>query len=231
MFGSWYEIVKPFLVSDDFPKIGRFLKEEVDSGRTIFPLFDNVFRCFKECPLDKLRVVILTSNAYMDGEADGLALSNSKAKGSPFHEWHMISHTLLDAVEEDVAENKLYLDRDPDLTRWANQGVLLLNCDLSSEKDRPGGHVQLWRPFIEYILTMVCLNSVHIVFVLLGKEAGKYEEQVVSNRHDHYLLEHPMKAAREKRPWRHHRIFTTINNILNFIHGEQINWTGTTNLV
>lgn len=222
LFGSWYEIIKPFLVSDDFKKISKHLKERTEEGYTVYPVFDDVFRAFRECPFDKLKVVILTNNSLIEGN-DGLALSCRSCNTKLLSTWPKLTQSVMSAFEDN--SNGLYLEQKPDLSYLAKQGVLLLNCDLTTEK-KAGSHLKLWEPFVKYILTVSAELSTFVIFLLVGKEAHKYESIVKDKeKNDVYSIEHPMLAIKEKRNWKHHKIFFTISNITKLIHNEEIKWT------
>src|SRR5687768_11632455 len=73
---GWYKKLSPFLMSNDFKMIGKYLKDLQMRGYTITPSFDDMFRAFKECPYNKLKVVILGQDPYpQNGVADGIAFS------------------------------------------------------------------------------------------------------------------------------------------------------------
>lgn len=221
IFGNWYEIVRPFIESEDFKSIGRKLKKDHDLGIRIYPLFDEVFRAFQECSYEDLNVVMLTSNAYVAGEMDGLAFSNPKARSS---EEAPLLRKMFDGIEQDVTRG-LYLNRNYDLTRWANQGILLLNCDLTTEKNKPGSHLELWKPFIEYLMTMLVQFKPGTSYCLFGKVAQKYINRIDLLANDVYVIEHPQQAVVLDRPWKHRNIFSDINRVNKFINNKEIEWT------
>ena len=225
IFGKgWYTKLKPFLESEEFKKIGRFLKERQNEGIKMYPMFDDVFRAFSECPYEDLTVVVLTNNAY-NKETDGIAFSARECEDAgdvpkPLRE-------IFDAVETDCADG-LYLDRDPDLTRWARQGVLLLNCDLTTEHNKAGSHIKLWKPFIQYVLKTLREYNNGMIYFCVGKEAQKYiveEPTIAVLLNDVYSVEHPMQAVIKKRPWKHKEMFSTINRVSKFLNEKEIKWT------
>jgi uracil-DNA glycosylase len=223
IFGpGWYKKLKPFLESEDFKKIGRKLKADQEAGIKIYPLFDDVFRAFKECPYEDLAVVMLTNNAYLKGEMDGLAFSSDKVES--MSDIPPVLTKIFDAVEEDVADG-LYLDRDNDLTRWARQGVLLLNCDLTTEKGKPGSHIDLWKPFIEYVMKMLRDCNTGLIYCFIGKQSGHHLLAVNEECNDKYIIEHPMNAVIKKRNWKHKQLFSSINRVTNFLNNKEIKWT------
>jgi len=223
LFGEgWARILSPFLESDDFKKIGKYLKDQVNSGKRIYPVFDDMFRAFKECPYEKLITVFLTNNAYQN-QMDGLAFSAKKNVSDNDCPEQLTK--IFEAVEQDVARG-LYLNRNTDLTRWANQGVLLLNCDLSTEGgSKPGIHMDLWKPFIQFVITTLRNYNTGLIYCLIGQQAGHHLLGVNEECNDVYILEHPMLSIKEKRPWRHKNIFSQINIVSKLLNGTTIDWT------
>jgi uracil-DNA glycosylase len=222
-FGKdWAKRLTPALESDAYKKIGKELKGIVDDRKKLYPVFDNMFSAFRNCPYNKLNTVFLTTNTYEEF-MDGMAFSATKAEFAS--DRPKVLDKVFDAIEEDVA-NGLYLLRDNDLTRWAEQGVLLLNLDLSNVKGaKAGEHIDLWKPFINYVLKLIHTNFTGINFVLIGKEAAKYESKINKEIHNVHVLEHPMIAVVKNRPWNYNKVFSAINGYLQMMNGFKINWT------
>lgn len=222
IFGTgWARILKSFLESEEFKTIGKYLKQQVTEGKKIYPLFDDMFRAFQQCPYENLVTVFLTSNAYQK-EMDGLAFSCKEKSNDEYPEQLT---KIFDAVEQDVGRG-LYLNRVGNLTRWANRGVLLLNCDLSTEKGaKPGVHLDLWKPFIQFVIKTLSEYTTGVAYVLIGKEAEKYESLINQETNAITKLEHPMLAVKEKRPWRHKNVFSSINYSSEFMNNYRIDWT------
>lgn len=218
IFGSWYRVMKPFIESPKFKEIGKFLKDQTGKGVKIYPVFDEVFKAFRECPYQDLKVVILTNNAYTK-EMDGLAFSAGEMESC--NDIPPALNLVFDAIESDLY-NGLYLDRDPDLTYIARQGVLLLNCDLTTETKT--NHLDLWRPFIEYVMKTIADYNTGLIYYLVGKEAKKYDKFINVLCNDHYYVEHPMVAVVKKRKWNHQGMFETINRVSKFLNETEISW-------
>lgn len=221
IFGKeWACKLGPFLESDEFKSIGKTLKSLKDNGTQIFPGFSDMFRAFRLCDYNDVKIVFLTNNCFVNGEGDGLAFSF----GGPELRPPEISDVMFNALEVDF---ELYLERKYNLDKWAEQGVLLLNVDLSTVQGKHGSHIELWKPFTEQVLTELANYQTGVIYVLIGREAAKYEKFINKQANDCYILEHPMIALKEKRPWNHEFIFQRINRICQFIHNDYIDWTGT----
>jgi len=131
----------------------------------------NIFRAFEECPFQKLKVVLMGQDPYATinkktGLPDAVGLSFSSRRE------HAVPPSLQAIYKEirntigDVGEFK-----HPDLTRWARQGVLLLNSALTVEKGQPKSHANQWTGFINSVLRFIKNNKKNCVFVALGRPA------------------------------------------------------------
>lgn len=180
--GSWYEHLKIEFTKPYMKKLSHTLKGYRDK-RDIFPTSEDIFRCFSECPTDKLKVVLVAPFAhwgqvsYADKaypHADGLAFScniNKKINGP----WYMPASTevLVTSIEKEY--NIEFPPRDPDLSDWAQQGVLLLNTVLTTEVGKPGSHKDLgWETFTQQVLKVARKINPECPIVLFGS----YSKQV-----------------------------------------------------
>jgi uracil-DNA glycosylase len=222
---DWARILKPFLTSSEWTTIRNELVQQNRSLTKMYPAADDIFKAFRSCPYGEMITVFLTTNPY-GKENDGLAFSN---KSNDFmRDNPKVLDKIFDAVEVDVASG-LYLNRDPDLFRWADQGALLLNCDLTSIEGKPGAHLKLWHPFMKHLMKFMGTYNTGIVYVLIGAHAQKFEQYINKDSNDIIKLEHPMIAVKENRPWKHENVFSRINEISKFLNNRSIDWTKTIN--
>jgi len=181
--GEWYEILLPIVKTEYFVKLGKSIRPNQFNSRTVYPVPDDVFKAFRKCPLGKLKVVILGQDPYHDGNATGLAFSN--------RDLLCISPSLRNIFKE--VENDCYdglkLDQDPNLERWAEQGVLLLNTALTVETGRPGVHAELWKPFTQFVLESISKECPAIVYLLWGAHAKGYLEHI--SKESNFILTSP----------------------------------------
>lgn len=117
-------------------------------------------------------------------------------------------------------------EHDPDLTRWANQGVLLLNTALTCEIDKIGSHINIWKDFIAYLIDFLNFTNRGLIFILLGKHAQELEPLIGSN---HYVLKasHPNTAFYDKTyKWNCEGIWEKANKIIEENNGKEfcISW-------
>jgi len=220
---GWYKRLSPFLHSQQFKYIGKTLTIETKLGHSITPLFDDTFRAFKECSFDNTKVVLLGLDPYpAKGVADGLAFSSRTAD---YNNPPKSLDFILDAMEKDeyggfgIGFNQEYCN--PDLTRWANQGVLLLNLALSTRIGETGSHLELWAPFIREVFK-VLQEKTTVVYIFLGAKARQWK--VLVNQDFNYTLEtsHPSSCNYNgKKVWDCEQIFSKTNEILRLLNGEE----------
>jgi uracil-DNA glycosylase len=187
---GWAHLLRGFIQSSDFDKILDTLYKLREDGKRFTPPLKYVFNAFEKCPLKDLKVVIIGQDPYpYINVADGLAFSCS-ITGKPQPSLKFIHHS----ITQTVYDNNETLQHNPDLTHWAEQGVLLLNSALTCEIDKVGSHYNIWKEFIAYVIDMVNFTESGLVFILLGKQAQELEALVGPN---HYILKapHPASAA------------------------------------
>lgn len=217
---GWANKLRGFIQSSDFDKILNVLYKMREDGKRFTPPLKQVFRAFEECPIDNLKVVIIGQDPYPHfGVADGLAFSCANT-GKP--------QPSLQKIFEAV-ENTVYQDwpthQDPNLTRWANQGVLLLNSALTCEIDKVGSHYPIWKEFIAYTMDILNFTNAGLIFVLMGKQAQELEGLIGEH---HYIIKttHPAYASYTKQLWDCNDMFNEINKIIKGQNGPgyTINW-------
>src|SRR5574344_1914770 len=179
---SWVDALgESFFSSTGFAYIGNYIGK-LRQTTTVYPDRNDVFRAFKLTPFDEVKCVILAMDPYpVEGQADGLAFSNSKS--------NTISPSLkniLKEIDDEFPENKDIITHGrldlQDLSRWSKQGVLLLNAALTVEKGKPGSHLELWKPFtVKIIQTLNTKND--IIWLFLGKEAQKIKSLITNKTH------------------------------------------------
>jgi uracil-DNA glycosylase len=217
---GWANKLRGFTQSSDFDKILDVLYKLRESGKRFTPPLKYVFRAFEECPHDKLKVIMIGQDPYpYINVADGLAFSCS-ITGKP----QPSLKNIFEAIEHTVYQD-FPTYQDPDLTRWAKQGVLLLNSALTCEIDKIGSHCSIWKDFMAYAMDILNYTDSGLIFVLMGKQAQELEGMI--GEHHHIIkVSHPASAAYTKTTWDCGNMFNEINKIINGQHGPtfKINW-------
>ena len=207
---GWDEILNPFLDSKGFDSITDTLIRLVEQDRRFTPKLKDAFNAFKETNLSDLKVVIVGQDPYPQlGVADGIAFSCSKT-GKPQPSLRYILKELGDE------------DGDVDLSRWANQGVLLINTAQTCEVNKIGSHFGLWKSFTEYIFESINKIDKNIIFVLMGRKAEAWQSAMPGQK----LLKcaHPAAAAYNGGTWKADGIFEKVNNELDKQGKTCITW-------
>ena len=219
---KWNNVLKLFILSDDFLDILKYLFNESSHKRHFGPTLKYLFRAFQECSYDDLKVVIIGQDPYNTyNDADGLAFSTSLAKtalADDMQEEHRLNITLdymFNEIERTVYPEKEYV-RDKDLKRWANQGILLLNTPLTArlfETDNEN-HTILWAPFVEYLMNTLNEKKENLIYVFIGKKSQKLIYEVNESKNKIYKLTHPLTGVYMRHGWNCEDIFNKINKDL-----------------
>lgn len=221
---GWLMKLYPFLLSEDYSKIKKQLKEELEQGIKITPSVNNMFNAFKACPYDKLSVVIIGQDPYpAEGIAHGIAFSSQIPK------LPKSLQVIYRGIEESVYRGlELNMVRNPDLTYLAQQGVLLLNTALTTRVGHTESHLELWKPFIKYLITEVLDNyNPGLVVNFWGAKARKLDDLFAPFTHWYLYADHPASAVyKPGGAWSHNNCFAETNKLLVKSNGReaQIKW-------
>ena len=213
-FGDWSTIV-------DLQEADRILKKLSASNCIICPNIGSIFKAFRLCQFHNLKVVILGQDPYpQKGVATGLAFANSS--DTPEESYSPSLGILRESVIDFTIPHRI-INFAPDLEKWEEQGVLLLNSALSCQLGKPESHALMWRPFISSFLTNLSKWSSGIVYVLMGSQAQSFEHCINANNNYIIHCRHPSWYART-----HQRmpsdIWRQVNEIMVNLYDEKINW-------
>jgi len=215
---GWARILRSFIYSKDFENIILSLLIQVKDGKRFTPTMKNWFRAFEECPYDKLKIVMLGQDPYPGlNQADGIAFSLSQTP-----EMQPSLKYMLDAVEKEVYPDGYR--RDPDLTRWSNQGILLLNSALTTNVGKIGQHYLLWRPFIAYVFDWLNWHNPGLIYIYMGKKAEEWSDAVSDNNYK-FVVTHPAVASYNNLPeWHSKGIFEQSKKIVKDLYNFDLVW-------
>ena len=219
LFGEeWYLKLEPFF-SNHLPKINSFINNERNSGKIIYPLKgdNDSFKCYKLTQPKDVKVVIIANHYEYDGLYDGLALSGSKLiEESP------ILKIIFKEINTEYPENDTNLLSGldlMDLSRWAKQGVFLLNKELTYVKNRPLDHLPLWNKFI--IETIKVINEYpYICWLMIGEDNWSFEQHI-NLMHRKIKVKDPIRFPNE---FNQARVFSSINEHLDAVNKKEIIW-------
>lgn len=217
---AWREKLKDELDKPYYRELMEKVQEEY-KNETCYPPEDKIFNALNLCPFDKVKVVIMGQDPYFHlGQAMGLSFSVPEGIHLP-----PSLQTLYRAlgISLDVADKPL-----GNLTRWVEQGVLLLNTTLTVRKDKPNSHRKYkWWRFTDAVIRALDAEREHIVFMFWGRIAQRKERlvHVVNDRHLVLKAIHPSPlAVRRKGEWDGKEHFTCCNKYLNEHGIAPIDW-------
>lgn len=185
---SWKEKLTGEFEQEYFKALSQFVHNEYKKG-TVYPAPKNIFRAFDECPFEKVEVVILGQDPYHGpNQANGLCFAVNKEVRTP-----PSLQNIFKELESDLGRS---VNRDPDLIRWAQQGVLLLNATLTVSERDPGSHQgRGWERFTDAVIKKLNDEKEHLVFILWGNYAKAKGAHI--DRTKHLVIEsaHPSPFA------------------------------------
>lgn len=181
---SWKIALEDEFKADYYKNLVAFVKKEYNS-RTIFPAGKNIFAAFDHTPLPAVRVVLLGQDPYHGpGQAQGLCFS--VPDGVP------LPPSLKNIFKELHDDLKIELPKSGDLTKWAGQGVFLLNATLTVRAHEAGSHQgRGWEQFTDQVIRTISDLRAGVVFLLWGNYAQKKEVLIDTNRHFVLKAPHP----------------------------------------
>ncbi len=190
---SWKEVLKNEFTKAYFLSVVTFLKTEKNSGKTIYPPGQLIFNAFNTTPFDKVEVVLLGQDPYHNpGQAHGLSFSVQDGVKPP--------PSLVNIFKEVASDTGITMPLGyGNLTRWAEQGVLLLNAMLTVRANEPASHSKIgWMNFTDSVIQKISDQKEGIVFLLWGKFAQ--EKQLLIDETKHLVLKaaHPSPFSADK---------------------------------
>lgn len=213
---SWRIALQEVFQKEFFKELTLFVKDEYSKGK-IFPPGKDIFNAFCQCPIDKVKVVILGQDPY-HGEGQAHGLSFSVKPGIPF------PPSLLNIFKEIKVDLGKDLPPNGDLTRWADQGVFLLNATLTVKAALAGSHQKRgWEQFTDEVIRKISDSQQHVVFMLWGAYAQKKAELIDESKHLILKAPHPspLSAHRGFLGCRH---FSQANSYLISEGFDSIDW-------
>ena len=213
---SWRERLQSEFDAPYFALLTDFVRHEYATTR-VYPPGSQMFAAFDACPFDKVKVVILGQDPYHEpGQAPGLCFSVND--GVPFPP---SLQNIFKEIHDDIGTP---VPMSGDLTRWANQGVLLLNATLTVRAHQAGSHQNKgWEQFTDAVIHRLAQERENLVFILWGSYAQRKGEFIDRSRHLVLQSPHPSPLSAH-RGFFGNRHFSRTNEYLT-AHGiEPILW-------
>ena len=213
---SWKKALGEEFEKDYFRTLVNFVKREYASSQ-VFPPGNEIFAAFDATPFDRVKVVIIGQDPY-HGERQANGLCFSVADGIQF------PPSLLNIFKEIHDDIGTEIPTSGDLTRWAKQGVLLLNATLTVRAHCAGSHQgKGWEIFTDAVIRHLAENREHLVFMLWGSYAIKKGAFIDRNRHCVLTSPHPSPLSAYRGFFGNHH-FSKANAYLQSHSIEPIKW-------
>ncbi|MCL1891971.1 MAG: uracil-DNA glycosylase [Alphaproteobacteria bacterium] len=205
------EFDKPYFIA-----LTDFVRQEYLSGKKIYPAPADIFNAFNLCPLDQVKVVIIGQDPYHEpGQAHGLCFSVRNGTALP-----PSLQNIYKEIRDDLGRPSV---TNGDLTKWAEQGVLLLNSTLTVQAHAAASHAgKGWEQFTDAVIR-ACSRRSGIVYLLWGSYAQRKADIV--NPMDNLVLKsvHPSPLSASRGFFGNHQ-FSQANEYLTEQGKPPIEW-------
>lgn len=182
--GDWNEVLAPLFADERYQKIRRFLLSEYQN-HVVYPDMYDLYNCFRFTPFSEVKVVLLGQDPYHnEGQAHGLCFSVQDGVPKP------------PSLENMLKELKSDLGYEPpksgNLTKWAKEGVLLLNTSLTVRAHQANSHANCgWSWFTDSVISLLSERKENLVFLLWGNNARKKASLIDKSKHLILECAHP----------------------------------------
>jgi uracil-DNA glycosylase len=214
---GWKKILSNEFSKPYFQQAVTFIKTEKAQGKTVYPPGALIFNAFNTTPFEKVKVVLLGQDPYHGyGQAHGLSFSVPDGVAPP--------PSLINIFKELHSDIGMPLPKTGNLTKWATQGVMLLNAVLTVRANEAASHAKIgWMEFTNSVISKISEEKEGVVFLLWGKFAQ--EKQVLIDETKHLVL----KAAHPSPLSAHNgffgcKHFSKTNNYLSKNAFDSIDW-------
>lgn len=212
---SWKNALNSEFKKNYWSELTKFVRAEYQT-KEIYPDPKNIFRAFDLCPLDRAKVVIIGQDPYHgERQANGLSFAVNDGVTLP--------PSLKNIYKEISNDLGIVPGQSGDLSRWASQGVLLLNSVLTVEKDSPASHKgKGWEIFTDAVIKTLSDNKNQTVYLLWGKYAEGKGQIIDKDKNLVLISGHPSPFSVTKFFGNKH--FSKCNEYLSKNGTTPINW-------
>lgn len=213
---SWYDELSSEFDKEYFWQLRNFIHLEYKT-KIIYPQAKNIFAAFDLCPFDSVKLVIIGQDPYHEpGQAHGLCFS--------VQDGCLLPPSLKNIYKEIETDLGKQMPFSGDLSRWAKQGVLLLNATLTVEAHKAGSHQNKgWEEFTDKVIEILSNKKENLVFMLWGSYAQKKGSVIDNKKHLVLKAVHPSPLS-AYRGFFGSKHFSQANNYLISKGIEPIDW-------
>ncbi len=214
---SWKKALSDEFSKTYYAELTSYVNDQYET-QVVYPPKEKIFAAFDFCAFDDVKVVVIGQDPYHGpGQAHGLCFSVGENIPVP-----PSLKNIFTEISDDVA---VPIPSSSNLTRWANQGVLLLNAVLTVRHGEAGSHARKgWENFTDAVIREVSRNKEHVVFMLWGGYAKKKGKLIDRSRHCVLESGHPSPLSANQKLWFKCAHFSKANHYLQ-LHGKTpIKW-------
>ena len=214
---SWNQVLQTEFKKPYFELLTKFVKQEYKQN-TCYPEGNKIFEAFNLCKFNDVKVVIIGQDPYHGpNQAHGLCFSVNDGIAHP--------PSLINIFKEIETDLNIAYPTTGNLSRWAKQGVLLLNATLTVRAHEAGSHQkQGWEQFTDAIINIVSTQNNHVVFLLWGGYAKKKSVLIDSKKHCILTSGHPSPLSANRGYWFGNKHFSKANVYLKSKGLSEIIW-------
>ena len=215
---GWLNLLESEFSKEYMSDIKTFLYSEYSNNKIIYPSKSLIFNAFNLCDFDEVKVIILGQDPY-HGPDQAHGLSFSVRKNIPFPP---SLKNIIKELENDIGVK--FNQNDGNLSKWAKQGVFLLNTTLTVEKSKPLSHSKIgWELFTNKVIELLSEKKQNLVFILWGKHAQAKNQLIDNSKHLVISSTHPSPLSAH-RGFFGSKPFSQTNNFLLSKNIKEINW-------
>ena len=215
---GWLNLLESEFSKGYMSDIKTFLYSEYSNNKIIYPSKSLIFNAFNLCDFDEVKVIILGQDPY-HGPDQAHGLSFSVRKNIPFPP---SLKNIIKELENDIGVK--FNQNDGNLSKWAKQGVFLLNTTLTVEKSKPLSHSKIgWELFTDKVIELLSEKKQNLVFILWGKHAQAKNQLIDNSKHLVISSTHPSPLSAH-RGFFGSKPFSQTNNFLLSKNIKEINW-------
>jgi uracil-DNA glycosylase len=212
---TWNDLFSIEKKKDYFLELVEFVDGEYEKY-IVFPKKEEIFKAYSLTPLENVKVVIIGQDPYHgENQANGLAFSC---------DYPILPPSLKNIYQELANDLKIRVPNKGDLSKWAKEGVLLINAILTVRKNEPLAHENKgWEEFTKAVIEYLALYKKNVVYILWGAYAQSYEPYI--NHQDNLILKssHPSPLSAH-RSFFGSKVFSKTNNYLKANGIKPIDW-------
>ncbi len=215
---SWLKFIKSEFDKEYMKNIKKSILNYKKSGKIIYPKNNEIFNAINLTDFEKTKVIILGQDPYHGpGQAHGLSFSVKDGIKPP--------PSLINIFKEIESDLSINVEKgNGNLTRWAKQGVLLLNSLLTVEKGKPLSHKEIgWETLTDKIIEVLNQNKTGLVFILWGSHARSKKYLISQNKNLIIESSHPSPLSAH-RGFIGSKPFSRTNKYLVKNNMNPINW-------